>query len=289
MILNDGIILKVIAGLYTVKSGNNTYECSARGNFKNKNIKLLAGDSVKFNAEEKVICELNKRKNFLIRPPVANIDNLFIVSSFNNPTPNAIYIDRLTVIADINNIKPIIVFNKCDTGDFSEWVNIYKNSGIGVIVASAKENIGIEEIKENISGKISAFTGNSGVGKSSLLNKILNLKIETGEVSKKLGRGKHTTRETSLYSYNNGYIVDTPGFSSIETERVLNCKKEDLAKHFNEFNPFLGECKFTSCSHTTEKGCAVIEAVKNGKISSSRHSSYVDFYNELKNIKEWER
>lgn len=289
----EGIIIKALSGFYYVSSGNETYECKARGNFRKNGVSPLVGDSVVFESTSErtgIIDKVLPRKNCLIRPPVANIDKLFIVSSYSSPQPNTYLIDKMTVIAEYNNIDPIIVFNKCDMGDFGEFKAIYEKSGFKTYVVSAEDGIGIKELENEMKNSVSAFTGNSGVGKSSILNHILgeNL-IATGEVSDKLGRGRHTTRHTELYRIKSGgFIADTPGFSSLELDLTDFELKEKLQYCFNDFEDYLGKCRFSSCSHTKESGCAVIEAVENGHIQKTRHESYIQLFDELKDLKPWD-
>ena len=287
-----GIIIKALSGFYYVKSGDKIYNCKARGNFRKSGVSPLVGDRVKISALEDLtgtVDEIEPRKTELLRPPVANIEKLFILSSFENPAPNTLIIDKLTVLARHNGIEPIIVFNKSDMGDFGKFEEIYKKSGFKTFVISAVNGIGLDMLKRELKDSISAFTGNSGVGKSSVLNAILGEElIATGEVSEKLGRGRHTTRHTQIYPLPfGGFVADTAGFSSSETGDDYTLK-ETLVSCFEDFSDFVSGCRFTSCSHTKEKGCAVIEAVKNGEIMKSRHESYVTLYDELKNLKEWQ-
>jgi ribosome biogenesis GTPase len=288
-----GILLKAIAGFYYVEAGGNIYECKARGIFRKNHESPTVGDFLEFeilDGLKGVVSKILPRKNLLIRPPVANLDQIFIVSSHNTPAPNALLIDRLTAIAVNNNIEPIIVFNKVDLGGMSDWQSLYTKAGFKCIVSSVATGVGCDEIISLLEGKVSAFTGNSGVGKSSLLNRMFpTLGLETGEVSNKLGRGRHTTRHVELYPVCGGYVADTPGFSSLDIERTMPLKKDELPFVFPDFADYLGECKFTSCTHTVEKGCAVLEAVQNSKIEKTRAESYKIIYNEIKDIKEWEK
>jgi len=288
-----GILLKAIAGFYYIEAGGNVYECKARGVFRKNQESPTVGDRVEFELlEEKrgVVVSILQRKNLLVRPPIANLDQLFIISSHDTPAPNPLLIDRLTAIAVNNDIEPIIVFNKSDLGDMGEFEKIYLGAKFKVIVTSSQTGEGCDKILSLLEGKVSAFTGNSGVGKSSLLNRIFpNLCLETGEVSDKLGRGRHTTRHVELFSVNGGYVADTPGFSSLDIERTMPLNKSELAFVFPDFEDYLGGCKFTSCTHTVEKGCAILEAVEKGDIEQSRINSYRTIYNELKEIKEWEK
>ena len=289
----EGVIVKALSGFYYVDSQNKIYECKARGSFRKSGISPLVGDRVEFEAIDEskgVVDTILPRKNALERPNVANIDKLFIVSSFQTPAPNTFIIDKLTAIAAYNNIQPIIVFNKCDMGDFSEWLNIYKNAGFKTYVVSAQTGDGIDDIKNELKNSISAFTGNSGVGKSSILNRLFGESvIKTGEVSQTLGRGRHTTRHIEAYKLQfGGFVLDTPGFSSVDYETTDYEFKEQLENLFPDFEDYIYNCRFTGCSHTKEAGCAVIDAVKNGKIEVSRHQSYLQLFDELKDLKPWE-
>ena len=224
-----------------------------------------------------------------MRPPVANVDTLVIVSSVKEPVPSLTVIDRLTAIAVNKGIKPCVVFSKSDLGETSQLEEIYKIAGINVCSVCCKTGEGVEEVKEMLKGGITVFTGNTGVGKSSLLNCIdSRFSIETGEVSSKLGRGRHTTRDVTLHKINDFYVADTPGFSSLDIESGELIMKDDLPYCFPEFSEYLGKCRFSTCTHTVDKGCKVLEAVESGKIHESRHNSYVTMYNEVKNIKEWQ-
>ena len=289
----DGLIIKAISGFYYVKSEDGkTYECKARGKFKNNNQSLLVGDKVDFtpDGEKGVVDAVKPRKNTLNRPPVANIDKLFIVSSSVVPSPSTLLIDRMTALCAYKNIDPVIIFNKNDLEDVSGWCQIYRNAGFKTYTVSAKENIGIEELKLELKNSISAFTGNSGVGKSSILNAIFGRKlISTGEISEKLGRGRHTTRHTELYPLEfGGFVADTPGFSSLELDTSDYDLKENLAYYFKDFEEFIGECRFSSCTHTKENGCAVIDAVEQGKINKTRHNTYLELFEEMKDLKPWQ-
>ena len=288
-----GILLKAIAGFYYIEAGGNVYECKARGVFRKNHESPTVGDRLEFELiddNKGVVVSILPRKNLLVRPPIANLDQLFIVSSHDTPAPNPLLIDRLTAIAVNNNIEPIIVFNKSDLGDMGDFERIYLGAKFKVIVTSSKTGEGCDKILSLLEGKTSAFTGNSGVGKSSLLNRIFpSLCLETGEVSDKLGRGRHTTRHVELFAVNGGYVADTPGFSSLDIERTMPLNKSELAFVFPDFEDYLGACKFTSCTHTVEKGCAILDAVEKGEIKQSRINSYRTIYNELKEIKEWEK
>lgn len=291
--MKTGKLIKGIGGFYYVKCDGEVYECKARGNFRKQKISPLVGDNVEFNVfenSENAIENILPRKNELIRPPLANLDTLFIVSSLTDPKVNTEIIDNLIAICEYKQIEPVIVFTKTDLDDSGEYYkNIYTNAGFKVILCDNNTGSGSQEIKELLKGKSSAFTGNTGVGKSSLLNNIFpNLKLKTGETSKKLGRGKHTTRQCELFDTDGGYVADTPGFSSLDFQKCERILKDDLPYCFREFVEYLPYCKFSTCSHTSDKGCAVLKAVEDGKISKSRHNSYVSMYEEVKNYKEWE-
>ncbi len=289
----NGIIIKGIGGFYYVEAAGEVYECKARGAFRKKKITPLAGDNVTITVREgreNTIDEINDRKNFLLRPPVANIDTLIIVSSIKEPVPSLLVIDKMTAIAVDKGIKPCVVFSKSDLGDTSEYEEVYRKAGIEVASVCCKTGEGIETVKEMISDGITVFTGNTGVGKSSLLNCIdERFSLATGEISDKLGRGRHTTREVTLYHIGNGLVADTPGFSSLDIEQSSDViVKENLPFCFPEFQDYLGKCKFTSCSHTVEKGCVILDALKDGLIDKNRHESYVSMYNDVKDLKDWQ-
>lgn len=287
-----GILIKAISGFYYVNCDGNVYECKARGNFRKAGVSPVVGDTVKFTLTDDthgIVESICNRKNLFNRPLVANIDKLFIVSAYSTPAPDTLMIDRLTALAVYNNIEPIIVFNKSDMGSFNDLYEIYAKAGFKTYIVSAKDNIGIDQLKSEMQNSVCAFSGNSGVGKSSILNALFpNLQLKTGEVSDKLGRGRHTTRHTELFFVGDeAYVVDTPGFSTVDTNEDLYDFKLSLADCFPDFSDYLGECRFTSCSHTIEKGCAVIEAVRDGIIQKSRHESYVALMAELKDITAW--
>lgn len=285
----SGLIIKSVGGLYSIESPDGIYDCVPRGIFRKEGKTPCVGDRVDFS-EEKVITRILPRKNYIIRPPLANMDQLIFVVSVCEPSPNLTLLDKFIAIAEYKNIKPIVAVTKVDLDKYDNILSIYNSAGIDVIIIDYDNPCSIENIKKILAGKISAFTGNSGAGKSTLLNAIdSTLSIPTGEISKKLGRGKHTTRHAQLYKLDNGgYIADTPGFSTFETNKYDIIKKEELCRCFIEFSEFSGKCRFNDCSHTKEKGCAVLDAISEGKISLSRHESYCQMYEEAKNIKDWE-
>lgn len=285
-----GILIKAIAGFYYVKAGNTVYECKARGILKKQGVSPLPGDYVEFSCvgtQNGIIEAVKERKNAFKRPTVANVDKMFIVSSFSTPAPNTYLIDLMTVIALSKGIEPIIVFNKCDMGEFSEFECLYKNAGFKVYTVSALTKQGLDALYGELDGSVCVFTGNSGVGKSSLLNALFDgWSLATGDVSEKLGRGRHTTREVQLFEYGqDGYVIDTPGFSAIELKMGEGLDTQNLQECFCEFKG-LDDCRFIGCSHTVENGCAVIKAVEDAKISKSRFESYCMIYNELKSLED---
>ena len=290
----NGFVRKGVGGFYYVETANGVYTCTARGRFRKERISPYAGDRVRITAQEDMtgaVVQILPRKNFLVRPPIANIDRLFIVSSVKDPYPDTVIIDKTVAAAELRGIEPVLVFTKTDLDEAVELERIYELAGIRCCVVSALTGEGVGKVKELLSGSISAFTGNSGVGKSTLLNAIFpDLDLKTAEISQKLGRGRHTTREVELYKIGEeSYVADTPGFSTFDIERYQIADKEKLAFCFRDFQPYLGECQFTSCSHTCEKGCAVLQAVSEGKISHSRHESYKAMYDEIKDVKQWQQ
>ncbi len=288
-----GKIVKGIGGFYYVDADDVIYECKARGNFRNKSMSPLVGDNVEFSINENAenrIEEILERKNSLVRPPLANLDILFIICSLVDPKINLLIIDRLIAVAEYKNIEPVIVLTKTDLeSDYQKYIDIYEKAGFKTIAVNNNDFSVADEIKILMADKVCAFTGNTGVGKSTLLNNLFpELNLETGETSKKLGRGRHTTRHSELFKVCGGYVADTPGFSSLDIQRYDKILKEDLPHCFREFRDYLGDCRFTTCTHVNDKGCAVCKALEEGKISESRHSSYVAMYNEVKDIKEWQ-
>lgn len=289
----NGLVLKCIGGFYYVEAADAVYECRARGIFRKREMTPLAGDHVRFTPQEVGTGSLDaveSRRNFLVRPPVANVDCLLVVAAVTDPAPHLLVLDKMIAIAEYKGIEPVVVVNKCDLGSAQALEEIYRKAGLQVIALSAGKGQGIDELRTHIAGKVSVLTGNSGVGKSSLLNRIdPALQLETGEISRKLGRGRHTTRVACLYPLaGGGYIVDTPGFSSLDMEKAKRIPKEELAGCFREFGALAGRCKYASCTHVKEDGCAVLAAVERGAIAPSRQESYAAMYNEAKEWKEWE-
>lgn len=276
-----------------MESAEGLYRCRAKGKFRKIGQNPLVGDNVTvevYDGNEGVISEVELRKNELIRPPLANLDVLILVVSTCSPVPNFNVLDKLIAIAEYKGIEPVIVITKIDLAESRELKRIYTNAGFQVFCCDNTKSEPPQGLFDLIAGKLCGFAGNTGVGKSSFLNVLdSTLGLKTGEVSEKLGRGRHTTRHAELYKLPNGaYIADTPGFSSLETDRYEIIFKDELQGCFREFSEYIGECRFTNCSHTKEKGCAIIEAMEKGEIEKTRFESYVKMYEEAKKLKEWE-
>jgi len=289
----NGFIIKGIGGFYYVETADGIFECKAKGKFRKSKIIPLAGDKVKITVrvdKENTIDEIFERKNFLQRPPVANIDILMIVISTCEPAPNTLVIDKMTVAAEKYGIEPVLVITKTDLASADELLNIYRTTGYKIFTVSNNDQSSLDDIKTYLSGKLTAFTGNSGVGKSTLINKLCpSLNLETNEISDKLGRGRHTTRQAEIFHVDDCLIIDTAGFSSLDFIGGDIILKDDLQYYFKEFSDYIGQCRFSvSCSHVADKGCMITQMVEKGIISKSRHDSYVSIYNEVKNIAEWE-
>lgn len=289
-----GRIRKALSGFYYVDTAQGLLTCRARGKFRKEGVSPLVGDQVActpLGGGEGMIEEIEPRRNAFDRPAVANIDQLVIVASEAIPRTEPYLIDRMTAIAALKNCDVLICINKCDLASGDGLNDYYARAGYPTLQISAETGEGIENLREAMAGKLSAFTGNSGVGKSSILNALdASYHLKVGEVSQALGRGKHTTRHVELYSIRGGAeIIDTPGFSSFDADSLSLELKHRLPETFPDFAPYLDGCRFVGCSHTREKGCAVLEALRDGKIVSGRHASYLRLYEELKDIKEWNR
>ena len=290
----NGTILKGIGGFYYVEAADGVFECRARGSFRNEGVTPLVGDKVRIRVEdgehENTIEEIFPRRNELRRPPVANIDRIIIIVASIEPRPNPLVIDRLTAIAVRKEIEPVIVLNKADLSSVEELRETYEKTPFPVVVTNGLTGEGTGELRALLKDHTCAFTGNSGVGKSTLLNALdPTLDLATAEISRKLGRGKHTTRECTLMKVAGGYVVDTPGFASLEFSREELVLKEDLEDCFPEFEPYIASCRFhPSCAHMNDKGCAVTAAVEAGKISASRYRSYRAMYEEVKDLSAWQ-
>ena len=285
--MQKGIVLSNISDLYKVESNNIVYDCNARGKFKSNDISPVSGDIVDIDIidDEKktgVITKIHDRKNYFKRPKMANLTRIVLVVSMKLPKVDLELLDKQLVFAEYNHVKPIICLNKIDLEDEDkiEYIsNIYTQIGYKVIKTNAKEGIGIEKLKKELQNNITAFSGNSGVGKSTLINNILETDITLeGEISKKNKRGKNTTTQVKLYKIDeNSYVADTPGFSTFDVKEI---DKKELARYFIEFRPYLDECEYGDCSHIKEEKCGIKEAVQQGKISKERYDRYCKLWSE---------
>lgn len=284
-----GTIIKGIGGFYYVKASDNVYECKARGVFRKKRITPTIGDVVEIetSGEKGSIVDILDRRSYLVRPPVANIDTMLLVVAAAAPEPSLFLIDKMLVNAEINNIHPVLCINKTDLEKRNDIKKLYENAGYEVFCVSAEKNRGTDKLKKYLSGRTTAFAGLSGVGKSSLLSIITEDTLETGDVSEKIQRGRHTTRHVELFELNNGgFVLDTPGFSSLELEGI---KADELWEYFPEMRNYRDECRFRGCSHINEPDCVIKNKVESGEIASTRYESYTQLYKQLKSVKEWEK
>lgn len=290
--MTEGIIVKGIGGFYYISTQSGVYECRARGKFRKMGIKPMVGDRVRMtvvdeNTKEGALEEICERANFLVRPPVANIDCIVAVIAAASPAPDFFMIDKLTVTAENSGIEVIIAINKTDLDSGEEINRIYQSAGYKTVSVCAHSGEGVDELKGLIKGRVTAFAGNSGVGKSSLLNGF-GLDLQTGDVSK-IERGKHTTRHVELFDIGDGtYVMDTPGFSILEIQDI-DC--HDLKTLFKEFSKYECECRFAGCDHfgTRAHDCAVAAAAEKNEIAKTRYESYLQLYDILKEIKKWEK
>ena len=285
-------IIKALSGFYYVQAEDGVVECRARGRFRRQDQSPLVGDFVRITrqGDKGVLEALLPRKNAFIRPAVANIDQLVVLASCAIPVTEPFLIDRVLAIAQLQGVPALVVVNKDDLAPAQPLAEIYRRAGVPVLVTSAETGEGIGALREALAGKLSCLTGNSGVGKSSLLNRACpQLSLPVGEVSEKLGRGRHTTRHIELYSLGTDtFVADTPGFSAFDTERMELVHKEQLQYAFPEFAPYLGHCQFPDCAHRKEPGCAVRKALAEGEIGQTRYDSYERLYELASQLKEWE-
>lgn len=290
-----GTIIKALSGFYYVDVGaeQEPITCRGRGKLRHQKITPLVGDHVAITVTEDgtgMVDEVLPRSNQFQRPMVANMDQLVILASGAIPVTDPFLIDRMVSLAEYKGCQSIICFNKCDLEPATQLVELYQKAGFQSFAISAQTGEGLEQLLGVLDGKISAFTGNSGVGKSSVLNALCpQFGLKVGQVSEKLGRGRHTTRHVELFRVGGGLVADTPGFSAFDVEQMELIPKEELANTFREFRPYLEQCRFVGCAHVKERGCAVREAVDNGAIAPSRYQSYVRLYDQVKSRPQWEK
>jgi len=287
-----GRIVRSLSGFYEVRTPDAAVTCRARGSLRRTNEVPLTGDMVEITLEKGkgMVEKILPRRNQFVRPAVANVDALVVFAANTNPVTEPFLIDRVAAIAGDQEVDVILCVNKCDLDPAEDLIRIYTRAGFRVIAASAETGEGVEELRSMIRGKLTAFTGNSGVGKSSILNRLCpELKLPTGEVSEKLGRGRHTTRHVELYDLGEEtYVADTPGFSSFDTDQMDVILKENLQYAFPDFQQHIGCCQFRDCTHRKEPGCAVTAALAAGEIEPTRYDSYLRLYEKASQIKEWE-
>ena len=284
--------MRSLSGFYDVQTSRGVITCRGRGSLRKNHQSPLTGDMVEITLEhgKGMVERVLPRKNRFIRPAVANVDALVVFAANVNPITEPFLIDRVAAIAGDQGVPVYLCVNKCDLDPAAQLTKVYRNAGFQVIVTSAETGEGIEALRSLIRGKLTAFTGNSGVGKSSILNRLCpGLNLPTGEVSEKLGRGRHTTRHVELYDLGeNTFVMDTPGFSSFDTDQMEVILKENLQYAFRDFGPFIGRCQFQDCTHRKEPGCAVKAALSSGEIEESRYDSYLKLYEKAAQIKQWE-
>ena len=287
-----GRILRSLSGFYDVQTEQGIISCRGRGSLRKNHQTPLTGDMVEITLEGKkgMVEKILPRRNCFVRPAVANVDALVVFAANVNPVTEPFLIDRVAAIAGDQEVEVILCVNKCDLDPAVDLIRIYRNAGFTVIQASAETGPGVDELKTLLKGKLTAFTGNTGVGKSSMLNRLCpELALATGEVSEKLGRGRHTTRHVELFKLDEEtYVADTPGFSSFDTDQMDVILKENLQYAFPDFGPFVGGCQFHDCSHRQEPSCAVRTALEEGRIEKTRYDSYLKLYEKASQIKLWE-
>ena len=291
----EGLIIRALSGFYYVKlPSGSVIACRARGRFRKTGETPLVGDHVSISlteGENGIVDSISPRKNAFVRPPVSNIDCIILLASAVNPITDIFLMDRITAIAASKDAACLICINKADLDPGDRLFSIYQRAGFHTIRTSAKTGRGIEELRGAIRSKVCAFVGNTGVGKSSILNALRpDFMVKVAEVSKKLGRGRHTTRHVELFPLGEGtQVADTPGFSSFDIEKMDLTNLIDLQHAFPDLVPYFGHCQFRDCAHIAEKGCAVREALQADKIEPTRYESYVRLYRGIKEIKSWER
>ena len=289
---SSGRIIRSLSGFYEVQTDSGCVTCRARGSLRRVGSSPLTGDLVEISVEKGkgMVEKILPRRNQFVRPAVANVDALVVFAANVNPVTEPFLIDRVAAIAGDQEVEVILCVNKCDLDPAADLIRIYTHAGFRCVAASAETGEGIGELRELIRGKLTAFTGNSGVGKSSILNRLCpGLNLPTGEVSEKLGRGRHTTRHVELYDLGEGtYVADTPGFSSFDTDQMDIILKENLQYAFPDFQPYVGSCQFHDCTHRREPGCAVTGALAAGEIEPTRYDSYLRLYEKAAQIKLWE-
>ena len=287
-----GRIIRSLSGFYDVQTDEGVVTCRGRGSLRRQGDTPLTGDMAQITVEGRkgMVEKILPRRNRFIRPAVANVDALVVFAANVNPVTEPFLIDRVAAIAGDQDVPVYICVNKCDLDPAVDLVRIYRNAGFPVIQASAETGEGVEQLRELITGKLTAFTGNTGVGKSSMLNALCpELGLATGEVSEKLGRGRHTTRHVELYHLGEDtFVADTPGFSSFETDQMDVLLKENLQYTFPDFAPHLGKCQFHDCSHRKEPGCCIRQAVESGELEQTRYESYLRLYEKAEQVKLWE-
>lgn len=287
-----GRILRSISGFYDVQTDNGLISCRARGVLRKEGNSPLTGDMVEISVQngKGMVERILPRRNSFVRPAVANVDALVVFAANVNPITEPFLIDRVAAIAGDQQVPVILCINKCDLDPAVDLERIYRHAGFTVICTSAQTGEGVEELRRLIAGKLTAFTGNSGVGKSSILNCLApQLALTTGEVSEKLGRGRHTTRHVELYKLGEDtYVADTPGFSSFDTDQMEIILKENLQYAFSDFGDYVGKCQFRDCTHRKEPGCAVTAALAAAEIEPTRYDSYLRLYEKASQIKQWE-
>ena len=288
----QGRIIKALSGFYYIDDGTRLVPCRARGRFRKEGMSPLVGDIAVYSLDAQGagrVDALLPRKNSFVRPAVANIDQMVVIAANVNPVTDPFLIDRVLAIAVHAGCDVLLCINKCDLDPGDRLYEIYSRSGFPVLRVSAQTGEGLDALRRSVAGRLNAFTGNSGVGKSSILNALQpELKLPVGEVSQKLGRGRHTTRHVEIFDLGGFSVADTPGFSSFDLEQMESVRREDLQYCFREFAPYLGRCRFNDCAHLKEPDCAVLEALQRGEIVPSRHSSYARLYEQAAKLKDWE-